>query len=85
MPRMPDMGVRISWLMAARNSDLAWLARSAWSRAWAWFSTSWVRRALASVSWAVRSATSFSSSRLCRRSSASVASRSCSSLRLTIA
>ena len=29
-PRMPVIGVRISWLMFARNSDLAWFAASAW-------------------------------------------------------
>ena len=28
MPSTPVIGVRISWLIAARNSDLAWLARS---------------------------------------------------------
>ena len=29
MPRIPFIGVRISWLMAARNRDLAWLAACA--------------------------------------------------------
>ncbi len=29
MPMMPFMGVRISWLMLARNCDLAWLAAAA--------------------------------------------------------
>ena len=29
MPMMPFIGVRISWLMFARNSLLAWLATSA--------------------------------------------------------
>ena len=29
MPMTPFMGVRISWLIMARNSDLAWLAESA--------------------------------------------------------
>ena len=33
MPRMPFMGVRISWLMVARNSDLARLPASACSLA----------------------------------------------------
>ena len=33
MPRTPWKGVRISWLMLARNTLLAWLAASAWSRA----------------------------------------------------
>ncbi len=33
MPRMPFIGVRISWLIVARNSDFAWLAASAWRRA----------------------------------------------------
>jgi len=33
MPTMPFMGVRISWLMLARNSLLARLAESAASRA----------------------------------------------------
>ena len=33
MPMTPLMGVRISWLMLARNSDLAWLAASAASLA----------------------------------------------------
>ena len=33
MPRMPFIGVRISWLMEARKRDLALLAPSAWSRA----------------------------------------------------
>lgn len=37
MPMMPFIGVRSSWLMIARNSDLAWSARSADSLA---FSTS---------------------------------------------
>ena len=33
MPRMPLMGVRMSWLMRRRNSDLAAFARSAPRRA----------------------------------------------------
>ena len=33
MPITPFMGVRISWLMLARKSDLAWLAASAASLA----------------------------------------------------
>ena len=33
MPRMPFIGVRISWLMAARKRDLARLAASACLRA----------------------------------------------------
>ena len=33
MPMMPFIGVRISWLMLARNSDLARVEASAWSRA----------------------------------------------------
>jgi len=33
MPRMPFMGVRISWLMLARKADFAWLAVSAASLA----------------------------------------------------
>ncbi len=33
MPRMPFIGVLISWLMEARKRDLAWLAVIAWSRA----------------------------------------------------
>ena len=33
MPRMAFIGVRISWLIAARNAVFARLARSAWSRA----------------------------------------------------
>ncbi len=33
MPMMPDSGVRSSWLMVARNSDLARVASSALSRA----------------------------------------------------
>jgi hypothetical protein len=33
MPRTPVIGVRISWLMAARNVDFARFARSAASRA----------------------------------------------------
>ena len=33
IPKMPFMGVRSSWLMIARNSDLALLARSARSSA----------------------------------------------------
>ena len=35
MPSTPFIGVRISWLMFARNSDLSRDASSAWSRAWA--------------------------------------------------
>ena len=77
------MGVRISWLMAARNSLFAWFALSARSLALAWLSTAICSRALASESCAVRSATSTSSSLLCRRSSTSVRSRSFSSSRLT--
>ncbi|MNF06871.1 hypothetical protein D3C80_2069160 [compost metagenome] len=34
MPSTPFMGVRSSWLIIARNSDLAPLACSASSRAW---------------------------------------------------
>ncbi len=41
MPRMPFMGVRISWLMLARNSLLALLAASA--EALASRSSAWVR------------------------------------------
>jgi len=33
MPRMPFIGVRISWLIEARKRDLAWFASSASSRA----------------------------------------------------
>ena len=33
MPMMPFMGVRISWLMLARNSLLVWVAASAASLA----------------------------------------------------
>ena len=33
IPRMPFIGVRISWLIAARKRDFARLAASAWSRA----------------------------------------------------
>ena len=33
MPMIAFSGVRSSWLTLARNSDFAWLARSAWSRA----------------------------------------------------
>ena len=33
MPVTPIIGVRISWLIAARNVDLAWLASSAACRA----------------------------------------------------
>ena len=35
MPSRPLSGVRISWLIMARKFDLARLAASAWSRAWA--------------------------------------------------
>ena len=45
MPMMPFIGVRISWLIAARKRDLARSAASAWSRAPA--SSAWA--ALASV------------------------------------
>ncbi|MNY52995.1 hypothetical protein D3C86_1887160 [compost metagenome] len=34
MPMMAFIGVRISWLMVARNRLLATLASSAWSLAW---------------------------------------------------
>ena len=30
MPMTPFIGVRISWLIVARNADFAWLALSAW-------------------------------------------------------
>ena len=33
IPMIPFIGVRISWLMLARNSDFAWLAASAAARA----------------------------------------------------
>ncbi len=57
MPRMPFMGVRISWLMFARNSLLAMLAASA-SRA------IWWAYPMASSSSEVRSFTRNSSSSL---------------------
>ncbi|MNT29223.1 hypothetical protein D3C72_1649530 [compost metagenome] len=34
VPRIPNRGVRISWLMVARNTVFAWLAASACSLAW---------------------------------------------------
>jgi len=43
MPMMPFIGVRISWLMFARNSDFARAESSAWSRASA-SSTAFSRR-----------------------------------------
>jgi hypothetical protein len=43
MPRMPFIGVRISWLMAARKRDLARLAASAWMRASRRSSSVWRR------------------------------------------
>ena len=33
MPMTPFIGVRISWLMAATKSDLAWFAAVAWIKA----------------------------------------------------
>ena len=54
MPTTPFIGVRISWLIAARNADFARFACSASSRAW--------------VSSAVRAATRASRSALSSRS-----------------
>ena len=48
MPMMPFMGVRSSWLILARNSDLAWSAASAASRA---SSSSLVRSRTSSSRW----------------------------------
>ena len=57
MPRMPFIGVRISWLMFARNSDFARVAASAVSLAtcnspralWSRFKAAW--RASNSAVW----------------------------------
>ncbi|MCY1544031.1 hypothetical protein D9M68_798830 [compost metagenome] len=73
MPSRPLSGVRISWLILARNTERAWAISSAIRRA---CSSSWldsVRRALAAFSSAVRAETIFSSSLRywVRRSSAS--------------
>ena len=46
-PRMALRGVRISWLMLARNWLLAWLAASAASALTLAFSSSWRRLAVA--------------------------------------
>ena len=62
MPRIAFIGVRISWLMLARKSLLAWFATSA--------------RSLASSSCAVRSRTARSSSSRWRRRSSSACLRS---------
>ena len=52
MPMTPFIGLRISWLMVARNMDLARLASSAESRAssnWAWPLSIWSSMALKTV------------------------------------
>ena len=77
MPSTPFIGVRISWLIAATNADLASLANSARTRA---ARSSWFARA----SDAVRSITRRSSSSLssARRHSAALRSpTSCASRR----
>ena len=48
MPRTPFIGVRISWLITARNSDLARVAASATSRALASEASAARARALSS-------------------------------------
>ena len=56
MPMTPFIGVRISWLMVDRNSLLACVAASAWSRARAscsvWPRSAAVRSATVSSRWA---------------------------------
>ncbi|MNM98928.1 hypothetical protein D3C81_1114740 [compost metagenome] len=58
VPSTPYSGVRISWLMVARNALLAWLAASAACRAedsaacaWRWREMSWNTHSSTSSSW----------------------------------
>ena len=59
MPITPFIGVRISWLIVARNADFAWLAPSAWILACS-SSTAWARSS------SVRVSSCRSRSRACR-------------------
>ena len=75
MPSTPFIGVRISWLIAARNSDLVWFDDSALARA---ARSSWLARASEAVRSATRrSSSSFSSAS--RRSAALRSATSCAS------